>query len=111
MTTLEKLAKEIMAECEREGEPVTIEEATEMAEMEVKSKEISRYEKSNKPRKQTTKVRKVDETKKRILTDCRILLEGLGATIIEVKTETEITFSFDGEEYGFKLVKHRSKKD
>ena len=36
---LENLAKQIFDECSKEGEPVTIEEAMEMAEMELKSKE------------------------------------------------------------------------
>lgn len=36
--TLENLVKQIFDECSKEGEPVTIEEATEMAEMELKSK-------------------------------------------------------------------------
>ena len=111
MTSLEKLAKEIMIECEKDGEPVTPEEAMEMAVMEAKSKEITRYEKSDKPRKKSTKVRKVDETKKHILQCVRVLLEGLGANIAEIKTETEITFSFNEEEYSLRLVKHRPKKD
>lgn len=109
--TLEKLAKAIYDECEKDGEPVTMEEATEMARMEINSKEFcKRYEKAEKPRKASTKERKVDETKKRILLDCKVLMEGLGAKITNMKTETEISFSFNGEEYSLKLVKHRKKK-
>lgn len=45
----EKLAKQIFDECEKDGEPVTLEEAREMAEMELKSKEnCRRYEHSDK---------------------------------------------------------------
>lgn len=106
----EKLIARIMKECEQDGEPVTKEEAEEMAEMEIKANGIRRYEKSDKPRKTAKKERKIDETKKRILTDCKILLEGLGADITNVKTETEITFNFDNEEYSLKLIKHRPKK-
>ena len=109
--TKEKLIEEIMKECEKDGEPVTREEAEEMAELELKASGTRHYEKSNKPRKNTKKERKVDETKKRLLNDCKVVLESLGANVTNVKTETEITFVFENEEYSLKLVKHRPKKD
>lgn len=108
--TLEKLTEKIMKECEADGEPVTKEEAREMAEMELKASGNRHYEQSEKPRKAVKKERKVDEIKKRLLTDCRVLLEGLGAQTLSVKTETEIVFLFNGDEYSLKLVKHRPKK-
>ena len=108
--TLEKLTAKIMKECEADGEPVTKEEAEEMAKMELKASGNRHYEQSEKPRKAVKKERKVDETKKRLLADCKVLLEGLGAQTLSVKTETEISFLFDGDEYSLKLVKHRPKK-
>ncbi len=111
MTKLEKLANQIMNECAKDGEPVTLEEATEMAKMELGSKENIRYEKSDKPRKATTKERKVDENKKLLLNCCRVLLEGMKAEIVNVKTETEISFLYEGESFTFKLVKHRPPKN
>ena len=108
--TLEKLTAKIMKECEADGEPVTREEAEEMAKMELKASGNRHYEQSEKPRKAIKKERKVDETKKRLLADCRVLLEGLGAQTLSVKTETEISFLFGGDEYSLKLVKHRPKK-
>ena len=107
----EKLIARIMKECEQDGEPVTREEAEEMAEMEIKANGIKHYEKSDKPRKTVKKERKVDATKKRLLMDCKILLERAGVEIIGIKTETEITFNFEGEEYSLKLIKHRPKKE
>lgn len=109
--TKEKLIEQIMYECEKDGEPVTREEAEEMAEMEIKANKSRHYEKSDKPRKSTTKERKVNPTKKHLLGCCKTLLEGLGAKTLNVKTETEITFVFDNEEYSLKLIKHRPKKD
>lgn len=109
--TKEKLIENIMKECARDGEPVTREEAEAMAEMEIKANADRHYEKSDKPRKNTPKERKIDETKKRLLMDCKTLLEGLGAKVTNVKTETEISFLFNSEEYSLKLVKHRPKKD
>lgn len=106
----EKLIARIMEECLAEDEPVTREEAEEMAEMEIKAGSNRHYEKSDKPRKTAKKERKIDETKKRLLADCRVLLEGLGAQTLNVKTETEITFLFGGDEYSLKLIKHRPKK-
>lgn len=107
----EKLVAKIMKECEQDGEPVTREEAEEMAEMEIKANGIKRYEKSDKPKKTVKKERKVDTVKKRLLGNCKGLLEGLGAKVLEVKTETEVTFTFEGEEYSLKLIKHRPKKE
>ena len=69
-----------------------------------------RYEKSDKPRKATSKERKVDETKGRSLGDVKVLVEGLGATETVLKTETELLFTFEGEKYTFKLTKHRPPK-
>lgn len=68
------------------------------------------YAKSEKARNTKPKERKVDETKGRILKDCKVLLEGLGAEVTALKTETEVTFNFEGESYTLKLTKHRPKK-
>ena len=98
MTAKEKMILQIMEECEKEGEPVTREEAEEMAEMEIKANGIKRYEKSDKPRKKTTRERKVDETKKKILLGCKCFIEGLGGVVVSIKTETEVKFTFEDEE-------------
>lgn len=54
--------------------------------------------------------RKVDEIKKELLTGCSEWLKTQGANIEYVKTETEIKFSFNGEQYTLKLTKHRKPK-
>ena len=99
-----------MRECEKDGEPVTEAEAAEMADMELKARGLRHYEKSDKPRKTSTRERKVDDVKRRILDECAGLLETLGAISLETKTETEITFTFDGAEYSLKLIRHRPPK-
>ena len=68
------------------------------------------YAKSDKPRKTSTKERKVDETKKRFLNGFRIYLKGCGCEIVNLKTETELTFNFENERYTVKLTKHRKKE-
>ena len=110
MKNKDKLIEKIMKECEQDGEPVTREEAAEMAEMEIRANADRRYETSDKPRKSANKERKVDTTKKEILNNCRVLVEGMGAKTLEIKTETELVFTFEEEEYSLKLIKHRAKK-
>lgn len=83
----------------------------EVAEMEKKAKKIKNYVSSEKKiRAKTEKIRKVDEEKKRILSDIRVLLEGLGATDTAMKNEAEISFSFNSNSYTVKLIKHRPPK-
>lgn len=108
---LNTLADIIFKECEKEGEPVTKEEALEMAEMEIKSGDLSRYEKSLEPKKKREpKERKVDEDKKFLLEVFRSRMEEVAnLTILGVKTETEISFQYFGNDYTLKLTKHRKK--
>ena len=86
-------------------------ESEEMKEMSRKAKEnVKRYEKSDKSRKASSRERKVDETKGRLIGEVRSLLKSLNASNVSVKTETEINFDFEGENYTFKLTKHRKPK-
>lgn len=79
----------------------------EMEEMERKAKQIKRYEKSDAPRKKTTKERKVDTDKKELLS---LLIEGLTKKyprMVSVKNEAEFSFNFKENSYTVKLIKHR----
>ncbi len=105
-----KLVNNIMAECEKDGEPVTREEAEEMARMEMGAKQERHYEQSDKPRKKLERERKVDKTKGAILAELKETLDSIGANVTGVKTETEIKFDYDGEKYTLKLTKHRPPK-
>lgn len=107
---IERLIENIMVECQKNGEPVTRAEAEEMAKMEIAAAQNRRYEKSGSPRKPTKKERKIDQVKKRILANCRVLLEGMGAEVTATKTETEIRFWFEDDFYTLRLIKHRPKK-
>ena len=79
-------------------------------ELTAKAKAVKRYEKADKPRKATTKERKVDEEKKRLLDLCRIPIEGAGGVVTNVKNEAEFSFTFSNNCYTVKLVKHRPPK-
>lgn len=96
----------ILEESGKLEEPEEVTEAIKNAEKNVKR----RYEKSATDRKKSTKERKVDDTKKHLIDCTKVLLEGLGATEAAVKTETEISFKFEGASYTFKLTKHRPPK-
>ena len=78
-------------------------------EMTRKAKEIKRYEKADKPKAKVKKERKIDENKKLILDKMHKALETF-VKITNVKTETEISFVYNDEEYTLKLTKHRPKK-
>ncbi len=112
----DKIAKIIMKECEKDGEPVTFEEAREMAIMEIKSGDLTHYEKSSEPKKERKpKERKVDEDKRYILQNVKTLLEGIllnkgEEPKVDMKTETELSFNFGGNAYTLKLTKHRPPK-
>jgi len=54
--------------------------------------------------------RKVDNIKKQLLDGCKSSIETAGGTITAEKTETEITFDYNGETYTLKLTKHRKAK-
>ena len=78
-------------------------------EMTKKAKQTRHYEKSDKERKKTTRERKVDENKDKLLSILCKSLEN-SVNITERKNEAEFTFEFEGDLYTVKLVKHRQKK-
>ena len=106
----EKLIIEIMKDFEAEGEPVTREEAEEIADLEIKAKANGkrRYEQS-KPKNKTTKERKVDETKKHLF---EIIIASLENEVDNGSLKNEVEYSFDyrNERYTLKLTKHRKAK-
>ena len=57
--TLEKLAKQIFDECAKEGEPITMEEAQEMAQMEINAKGIKVGARATEPKAEKEKKPKV----------------------------------------------------
>lgn len=106
----EKLIIKIMKEFEADGEPVTREEAEEIADLEIKAKANGerRYEQS-KPKNKTTKERKVDEIKKHLF---EIIIASLENEVENgsLKNEVEYSFDFGKDRYTLKLTKHRPPK-
>lgn len=114
---LEKLALKIFKECEADGEPVTKEEAMEMAEMEIKAKGIKNYVKGAEAEKKPRKPRevKLDDEKVDFIGCLKTLLRGmvLNGKISNVQIanpQKELTFNIGENEYSLSLIKHRKKK-
>lgn len=118
----EKLIKQIMIECEKDGEPVTYEEAAEMAEMEIKAKtDCRRYEREEKQNKPTNRTPKIDDEKVAIIKSVTEQLNRFvksdakeieGAKNIKIANiQKEITFTVGENEYSLTLTKHRKKKE
>lgn len=83
---------------------------SEAEEMDKKAKQIRRYEKSDKERKKTVRERKVDAEKGGLLTAIKTAVEAFGGAVSSVKNEAEFSFTFNGNSYTVKLVKHRPPK-
>ena len=81
----------------------------EMKEMEEKAKKNRRYEKSSTPRKKVERERKIDPNK---LALHSILVNALNDAGIKhtPKNESELSFTYCGDEYTIKLIKHRKEK-
>ena len=93
-----------------EDNDYAVNEEVEELTAKAKANKTDRVQASAGKRKKAVKERKVDEEKGRLLGDIKVLLEGLGADIHGVKTETEVTFAFNGNQYTVKLTKHRPPK-
>ena len=57
--TLEKLAKQIFDECAKEGEPITMGEAQEMAQMEINAKSIKVGARATEPKAEKEKKQRI----------------------------------------------------
>lgn len=128
MNKIETLATEIMNEFAKDNDPITFEEACEMAEMELKEKTNRRYEKADTPRKKAERKKKEDPIKREIITflinalphltfmdshqeedeDIATFYDAENITILN--PEKEITFTLKDENYSITLTKHRPKK-
>jgi hypothetical protein len=107
----EKLILEIMAEAERDGEPLTREEAEEMADMEIKAKGIKDYTQAEEKKPRKKREVKKDPTKVefiKFLSD--LLLTNDVGNVNIVNEQKEITFTIGTDNYSLSLIKHRPPK-
>ena len=82
----------------------------EQIEYTAKAKTVKHREKSDTPRKKTSRERKVDEEKKRLLNDYKVVTRGIGGVITSIKNEAEFSFILNENSYTVKIIKHRPVK-
>lgn len=110
---LEKLAQQIFDECQKDGEPVSMEDALEMAKMEIGAKDIKNYAQATvenevkKPRKPKTV--KISSEKAQLFAD---IVEFLGTKYqIEVATDNKlVNITLNGHGFKLNLSENRQKK-
>ena len=100
--TKETLIAQIMAECERDGEPVTRAEAEEMAEMEIKSGEVAVERTESKPRK-PRKAPDKDPEKVELIKKFYDFLVSIGEEDVFIANEQK---EVDFRNYTISLIKH-----
>jgi len=108
----ETLIAAIMKEAAADGEPVTREEAEEMAEMEIKAQGVKIYAKSeertDKPRKKREV--KIDPDKVELMGVLSDAITSFGLDFTTVNPQREISFDWHGMNYSVVLTQHRKKK-
>jgi esterase/lipase len=113
VVTIEKLAESIFKQCEKDGEPVTMAEATEMAEMEMKAnKNIKNYvesaENAEKVAKKSRK-RAVSDEKKQIFTEVEQFLSENFDVSVEIPYK-KMEIRLNGKTFTLDLIEKREKK-
>ena len=109
----EKLIAQIMAEAEKDGEPVTREEAEEMAEMELKDKKNRRYETADKPKEKKKREIKLDDVKVEFIKELVSIFDyqKMANEVQIVNPQREISFRIGEDNYSLTLTKHRPPKE
>lgn len=110
----EKLVKSIMIEYEKDGTPVTREEAEEVAKMEIKAGNVKNYVKSEKPKAETAKGKKPpkpDPAKESLIQEVADFLKGFpdAENVTIVNKTRELNFNFKNENFSFVLTRHKKK--
>ena len=109
----EKLINQIMKECADEGEPITREDAEQMAEMEINAREINnrgQAEPTTAKKERKPRENKVDPDKHELMDLLDDALCDFADNVADRKADTEINFTYNGAEYTLRLIKHRPKK-
>ena len=108
----EKLAEKIMSQCAHDGEPVTYEDALEMADYELKAKWVKNYTESEdfteKIAKKTRK-RNISDEKKQIFTEVEQFLSENFDVSVEIPYK-KMTIRLNGKIFTLDLIEKREKK-
>ena len=107
MTSLKIYRAEAEQLFEDDAEDFIGDEGEEMTAKAKKNGVVEREIKKKRPPRE----RKVDTEKGHILNCVKGLIEEIGGTDTSVKTETELSFVYNGNNYTLKLTKHRPPKE
>ena len=109
--TLEKLAKQIFDECAKEGEPITMEEAQEMAQMEINAKGIKVGARAVEPKPQKEKIQRIAQVSDEKMALFSLLWEGLsnfyGENAQIQKNNKEISVQIGEKSFKIDVIEHR----
>lgn len=108
----EKLIQEIISDSLKEGLPLSREEAEEIAEMEIKAKEVTNFVQSLNYKEKIQAKRK-DLEKAELIARIYSLLSNDNETYTKLQiadAQKEITFEYNGNSYSLNLIKHRKAK-
>ena len=111
--TLEKLAKQIFDECAKEGEPITMEEAQEMAQMEINAKGIKIGARAAEPKAKKEKKQRIAQVSAEKMALFSLLWEGLnnfyGENAQISKQNKEISVQIGEKSFKIDIIEHRKK--
>lgn len=112
MTKLDLTREEAIAMLQEDEmiDKMSVKEAQSDLSAEQKKAIKSASKVGSKKRTPVKRERKVDKIKKELINCIRILLEGMGAITEPLKNETDLHFTFKGDSYSVKLIKHRPPK-
>lgn len=107
----DELIQTIMRECAADGEPVSEEEAAEMADMEIKASNIKFTARSDEPEKKKRKPREVkrDAAKLELMKILREALEAAGVAVDVTNEQREMNFDYNGSNFSVVLTKHKKR--
>ena len=112
--TLEKLEKQIFDECAKEGEPITMEEAQEMAQMELNAKSVKVGVRAVEPKPQKEKIQRIAQVSDEKMALFSLLWEGLsnfyGENAQIQKNNKEISVQIGEKSFKIDIIEHRKAK-
>ena len=112
--TLEKLAKQIFNECAKEGEPITMEEAQEMAQMEINAKGIKIGARAIELKTKKEKKQRIAQVSAEKMALFSLIWEGLsnfyGENAQISKQNKEISVQIGEKSFKIDIVEHRKTK-
>lgn len=112
--TLEKLAKQIFDEFAKDGEPITEDEALEMAQMEINAKGVKVGARATEPKPQKEKIQRIAQVSDEKMALFSLLWEGLsnfyGENAQIQKQNKEISVQIGEKSFKIDIVEHRKAK-